>query len=162
MTEFAGGIQYHHSRSLFRACDHGSNLAQYLSGVYERTSDPAHKELAARAIALIADIQAAAIESEGRKDHLALSDPALWAECHYGKRPWPDEPGVMVGFTPICHCQRRCLVHDTQAPWASAEDCNCNDTCPRHGEKVVDHDIGPLPAPDPKINPRHYGMPYRG
>jgi hypothetical protein len=161
MTEFAGGIQYHFSRSLSRAAIPGTNMIQYLAGVLDRTLDPIDAALELRARQLVHDIETRAQAAEAAHDHFRQSDPGAWEACHYGLAPWPDEPGVAADFTPICHCQRRCLFHDTKAPWAEPVDCNCEDKCPRHGEKVVDHDVGPLPKPDPEINPRHYGMPYR-
>lgn len=161
MTEFSGGIQYHHSRNLSRATIPGVNMVQYLAGVTERSQDPAHAALEARARSLVIDIEAAAQAGEAAQERMRQSDPAAWEACHYGLAPWPDEPGVAADFTAICHCQRRCLYHDHGSPWATEQDCNCNDTCPRHGEKVVDHDAGPLPKPDPEINPRHYNLPYR-
>jgi len=158
---FAGGIQYHHSRNLSRATIPGTNMIQYLAGVHDRTHDPVHLELEARARQLVIDIEAEAQAAEARHDTMRQSDPGAFEACHYGLAPWPDEPGVAATFEPICHCERRCLVHDTGAPWAEAVDCNCDDRCPRHGEKVVDHEVGPLPRPDRNINPRHYGLPYR-
>jgi len=128
-TQIGGGIQFHHSYNLDRAQLSAVDMVQWLKGVVELTGRPEHQELLDDALALCRRIGERHREAQARLAGHYDADPAHFYQSRMGVTPWPDE--IAEGFEPICTCKNRCLVHDTEAPGSTENDCNCEAICPK-------------------------------
>ena len=153
-TQMGGGIQYHHRYNLDGASKDAMNAAQWLRGLMEITGSPEHEALFADALSLSHRIGAARNIAHAQLEALLREDRDRFDRCRAGVEPWPGE--LVEGFSPVCTCDRRCLVHVTQAPSATPDDCNCWVVCPSHGTPRVPGDRAPMKVlpPGPGQKPR--------